>query len=117
MMFWITRMSRPERSLAIHSFMRSADSATNCREAADFDSRRGRRHVALRPPRRTPELARRDVEQHLVHGPCAEPILRQGLLPARQHDFLPSGTARALGARCRSRPTDPPRRRDAPTAS
>jgi len=34
---WITSKSRPERSDAIQSFMRAADSATNRREAADFD--------------------------------------------------------------------------------
>src|SRR5262249_36706103 len=35
---WITSKSRPERSDAIHSFMRAADSATNRRETADFVS-------------------------------------------------------------------------------
>src|SRR6266516_5600218 len=35
---WITSKSRPERSDAIHSFIRAADSATKRREAADFDS-------------------------------------------------------------------------------
>jgi hypothetical protein len=34
---WITGRSSCERSEAIHSAMRSADSATNRREAADFD--------------------------------------------------------------------------------
>src|SRR5208337_465538 len=34
---WITSKSRRERSDAIHSFSRAADSATKCREAADFD--------------------------------------------------------------------------------
>src|SRR5829696_5182 len=34
---WITSKSRPERSHAIHAFMRAADSATKWREAADFD--------------------------------------------------------------------------------
>ena len=34
---WITSKSRPERSDAIHCFMRAADSATKRREAADFD--------------------------------------------------------------------------------
>src|SRR6202048_945731 len=31
-------MSRPDRSAPIHSFMRAADNATKCREAADFDT-------------------------------------------------------------------------------
>ena len=35
---WITSKSRPERSDAIHSFRRAADSATKRGEAADFDS-------------------------------------------------------------------------------
>src|SRR5271170_3880263 len=35
---WITSKSRLERSDAIHSFMRAADSATNRRETADFVS-------------------------------------------------------------------------------
>src|SRR6266496_4297787 len=35
---WITSKSRPERSDAIHSLIRAADSATKRREAADFDS-------------------------------------------------------------------------------
>jgi hypothetical protein len=34
---WITIKSRLERSDAIHSFIRTADSATKRREAADFD--------------------------------------------------------------------------------
>src|SRR5664280_2908961 len=34
---WITSKSRPERSDAIHSFMRAADSATKRRETADFE--------------------------------------------------------------------------------
>src|SRR5271157_314544 len=34
---WITNKSRPERSDAIQSFIRAADSATKRREAADFD--------------------------------------------------------------------------------
>ena len=35
---WITSRSSLERSDAIHSFMRAADSATKWREAADFDT-------------------------------------------------------------------------------
>src|SRR5664279_6320074 len=34
---WITSKSRPERSDAIHSCMRAADSATKRRETADFE--------------------------------------------------------------------------------
>ena len=33
-----TMMSSPDRSAPIHSFMRAADNATKCREAADFDT-------------------------------------------------------------------------------
>ena len=47
-----------------------------------------RRNVALGQPNRTGELARRDVDQHLVHGPLAEPVLRNRRLPARQSLLL-----------------------------
>ncbi len=33
-----TMMSSPDKSAPIHSFMRAADNATKCREAADFDT-------------------------------------------------------------------------------
>jgi hypothetical protein len=33
-----TMMSSADRSAPIHSFMRAADNATKCREAADFDT-------------------------------------------------------------------------------
>jgi hypothetical protein len=33
-----TMMSSPDRSAPIHAFMRAADNATKCREAADFDT-------------------------------------------------------------------------------
>ena len=47
-----------------------------------------RRNVALGQPNRTGELARRDVDQHLVHGPLAEPVLCNSRLPARQSLLL-----------------------------
>jgi hypothetical protein len=35
---YTTMMSSPDGSAPIHSFMRAADNATKCREAADFDT-------------------------------------------------------------------------------
>ena len=39
-------------------------------------------------PNRTGKLAGRDVDQHLVHGPLAKPVLGNRRLPAR-HSLLP----------------------------
>src|ERR1700730_1679926 len=76
---WITSNPRPERSRAIHSFSRAADSATKRR----FRQTRavGRRHVTFGQAHRTFELARRDVDQHLVHGPLTEPVFRHRTFP------------------------------------
>ena len=54
-----TRRSSAERSDAIHSCMRAADSATKWRETADFDTPapRRRRNIALGQPHRSAELA------------------------------------------------------------
>src|ERR1700737_2557790 len=78
---WIPTNPRPERSRAIHSFSRAADSATKRREAADFDKPEPRRHVTFGQAHRTFELARRDVDQHLVHGPLTEPVFRHRTFP------------------------------------
>src|SRR3979411_2727811 len=48
-----------------------------------------RRNVSLRQSYRTPELARRHVDQHQVHRPLAEPVLVDRLLPACQRQFFP----------------------------
>src|ERR1700730_11905250 len=42
---------------------------------------RGCRHFALGQANRTFELARRDVDQHLVHGPFAKPVFRHRSFP------------------------------------
>src|SRR6478672_1036329 len=47
---WITSKSRSERSDAIQSFMRAADSATKRREALDFDLAAVEADLALRFP-------------------------------------------------------------------
>src|SRR5580693_4276214 len=86
---WITSKSSPERSDASHFFMCAVESATKRRETADFDrpdpagddtSASGSRTERLNLPRH--------IDQHLVHRPFAEPILRNGRLPARQRAFL-----------------------------
>src|SRR6202045_4961434 len=41
----------------------------------------GRRHVTFGQAHRTFELARRDVDQHLVHGPLTEPVFRHRTFP------------------------------------
>ena len=41
----------------------------------------GRRHVTFGQAHRTFELARRDVDQHLVHGPFTEPVFRHRPFP------------------------------------
>ena len=48
----------------------------------------GRRHVALRQAHRASELARRDVDQHLVHRPFAEPVFALRGLPTRKSLLL-----------------------------
>ncbi len=77
--------------------MRAADSATKRREVADFD-RPAPSEAGTSPPGqpdRTPEFARRDVDQHLVHRPFAEPILADRALPAWQRAFRAVKTANA----------------------
>src|SRR5450756_604855 len=53
---WITSKSRPERSDAIHSFMRAADSATKRRETADFE-RPAPADAGTSPPGKRTDLA------------------------------------------------------------
>ena len=45
------------------------------------------RQVALRKPDGAPELARRYVDQHQVHGPATKPILGLRRRPGRQRSF------------------------------
>src|ERR1700731_4791701 len=42
---------------------------------------RGCRHFALGQANRTFELARRDVDQHMVHGPFAKPVFHRRSFP------------------------------------
>jgi hypothetical protein len=48
---------------------------------------RGRWDVTFRQPNGAPEPARRDVDQHQVHGPSPQPVLGLGRLPARQRQL------------------------------
>jgi hypothetical protein len=52
------------------------------------------RQIALRKPNSAPELARRYVDQHQVHGPAAKPILGLRRRPGRQCNFVAIETAR-----------------------
>src|SRR5437764_11804433 len=78
---WMTKRSSLDRSDAIHAASHSADSATTRREAA------------VGQPHRTPELARRHVDQHQVHGPAAKPVLGLCRGPGRQREFMAVVTA------------------------
>ena len=80
---WITSNPRSERSDR-HPFLqprrRQRDKTPG---GGRFRQTRaiGRRHVALGQAHRTFELARRDVDQHLVHGPFTEPVFRHRPFP------------------------------------
>src|SRR5258708_37336896 len=49
--------------------------------------------MALGQRNRTPELARRHVDQHQVHGPAAKPVFRLCRPPGRQRNFMAVVTA------------------------
>src|SRR5262249_35368868 len=51
------------------------------------------RQIAFGQPHRTPELARRHVDQHQVHGPAAKPVFRLCRSPGRQRNFMAVVTA------------------------
>src|SRR5580704_14876637 len=61
---------------------------------------RRRRNIALGKPHRTAEFPRRDVDQHQVHRPLAEPVLRDRTVPARKRQLLPSKVAHARPLDC-----------------
>src|SRR5262249_30588913 len=95
---WITSKSRPERSDAIQSFMRAADSATKRREAADFDrpappprapgtSSRGKRNRAA-------NSGRGDFDRLLFQAPLPEPAPRTCRPPPRYRLLLPVKAAK-----------------------
>ena len=46
------------------------------------------RGVTLRQSHSTPQLARRDVDQHEVHGPAAKPVLGLRRCPGRQRKLM-----------------------------
>ena len=54
---------------------------------------RERRQITLWQSHSTPQLARRDVDQHEVHGPAAKPVFRLCRPPGRQHNFMAVVTA------------------------
>ena len=51
--------------------------------------------IALRKPHSPPELARRHVDQHQVHGPAAKPVFGLRRRPGRQRNFPPVEAAHA----------------------
>ena len=85
-----TMMSRPERSAPIHSFMRAADSATKCREAADFDTPApagaGTSPSGSRTARRNFRVETLISIRFIAH--LTEPVLLDRPLPARQRQLL-----------------------------
>src|SRR5258707_4050391 len=91
---WITSKSRPERSDAIQSFMRAADSATNRREAADFDRPAPAGPGTSPSGNRTDRANLRVIDQHLVQGPLPEPVLPNCRLPTRYRLLLPLQAAK-----------------------
>jgi hypothetical protein len=54
---------------------------------------RDRPDITARQPHRAAELPGRDIDQHLVHRPLAEPVLILRRRPTRQHQFLLALTA------------------------
>src|SRR6056297_4337652 len=58
------------------------------------------RHIALRQANRTAEAPRRDVDQHQVHRPTTEPVLRCRTIPARERHLttIDATDPRALDA-------------------
>src|SRR4249920_1181581 len=93
---WITSKSRPERSDAIQSLHPRRRQRYEAAGGGRFrqTSPRGPRNVSLRQPNRSGKLARRDVDQHLVHGPLPEPVLRNCRLPTRYRLLLPVKAAK-----------------------
>src|SRR5215472_3874796 len=65
-----------------HALGREGDKATRRRRLGKAGAMTGR-DVAFWKPHRAAELAGRDIDQHQVQRPLAEPILGYGCLPAR----------------------------------
>src|SRR6202163_432145 len=60
-----------------------------------YSGPRWRGDIALGKPHRSAEFPRRYVDQHQVHRPLAEPVLRDRTLPARQRQFMALEVAHA----------------------
>src|ERR1700730_5986118 len=60
-----------------------------------YSGPRWRGNIALGKPHRSAEFPRRYVDQHQVHRPLAEPVLRDRTLPARQRQFMALKVAHA----------------------
>src|ERR1035437_3010715 len=65
----------------------------SCRLRHSSPGRRG--NIALGKPYGSAQFPRRYVDQHQVHRPLAEPVLRDRTLPARQRQFLAPEVAHA----------------------
>jgi hypothetical protein len=89
---WIASRSSFDRSLASHSRSFAFDRATNYRRLRGAVAR-DRPDITARQPHRAAELPGRDIDQHLVHRPLAEPVLILRRRPTRQHQFLLALTA------------------------
>src|SRR5262249_3093000 len=90
---WITSKSRPERSDAIQSFMRAADSATKRREAADFDrpapAGPGTSPSGNRTDRANLRVATLISIWFIAHFPSQSPATATSPLPPRSGSLLP----------------------------
>src|SRR6202163_1755391 len=60
-----------------------------------YSGPRWRGNIALGQPHRSAEFPRRYVDQHQVHRPLAEPVLRDRTLPTRQRQFMALEVAHA----------------------
>src|SRR6476620_1931503 len=60
-----------------------------------YSGPRWRGNIALGKPHRSAEFPRRYVDQHQVHRPLAEPVLRDRTLPTRQCQFMALEVAHA----------------------
>ena len=65
----------------LHARSRERDEVARGRRLR-YAAPRRRRNVALRQSHRTPKLPRRHVDQHQVHRPLAEPVLRRPPAPS-----------------------------------
>src|SRR2546430_3125263 len=106
----MTRRSSLDRSDVIHSASRSADSATNRREAADFEVPSPAMTGRSPSGSRTARLSLRvdTLISIRVHGPAAKPVFRLCRPPGRQRNFMAVVTAhpRAMHSNLATMETD-----------